>query len=418
MQREAVMPTLDRERFLELVRDALAHLYDFAYLRTHPLLDVLAPDSGQSTMDRVLRLRQHLQQSIERLAPTTQIPETAKEWRPYLALRYHYVDCLELAQVEQRLGLGDRQLLRERNRGLDALAALLWEDQMSAAGAQGVERRPESAAPDSQLVSNELSALGVEYSQTSICDVLDKALQSAGGLLAQHGVVIDCAPIDARLVVLADATLLRQTLIACLSHAISLCSTGSINVRALLVGVDVSIAIGWVGGDEQSASLAAIEALVEAQKGHVLVETDAENVTLTITIPQARTVSVLLIEDNTSLLQLYGRYLALEQYRVLAAETGKDGLELARRERPDVIVLDIMMRGMDGLEVLQRLRSQPETQKTAVIISSVLPERELALSLGADAFLAKPVSRVGLMDAIQSCLDLPRSAEPQHPVKP
>ncbi len=408
------MPTLDREHFLELVRDALAHLYDFAYLRTHPLLDVLAPDNGQSTMDRVLRLRQHLQQSIERLAPTTHIPETAREWRPYLALRYHYVDCLELTQVEQRLGLGDRQLLRERNRGLDALATLLWEDQASAP----LSPRPSPVAPGNELVSNELSALGVEYSQTSICDVLDKALQSVGGLLAQHGVSIDCAPLDDHLVVLADATLLRQTLIACLSHAIGLCSTGSINVCARLVDVDVSISIGWTGGDEQTASLTAIEALVEAQKGHVAVETAAENVTLTITIPQARPVSVLLIEDNTSLLQLYSRYLALEQYGVLSAETGKDGLDLAAREKPDVIVLDIMMPGMDGLEVLQRLRSQPETQKTAVIISSVLPEKELALSLGADAFLPKPVSRVALLDTIQSCLHLPRSAEPQHPATP
>jgi DNA-binding response OmpR family regulator len=139
---------------------------------------------------------------------------------------------------------------------------------------------------------------------------------------------------------------------------------------------------------------------------------------LTITIPQARTATVLLIEDNTSLLQLYSRYLTLEQYRVLSAETGKDGLDLARREQPDVIVLDIMMRGMDGLEVLQRLRAQPETQRTPVILSSVLPEKELAMSLGADAFLSKPVSRVDLVDTIQACLRLPRSAEPQHPAMP
>ena len=174
-------------------------------------------------------------------------------------------------------------------------------------------------------------------------------------------------------------------------------------MRALLVGADVSISIGWAGGDEQTASLTAIEALVEAQKGRVTVETVADIVTLTITIPQARTVTVLLIEDNTSLLQLYGRYLALEQYRVLSAETGKDGLELARREKPDVIVLDIMMRGMDGLEVLQRLRSQSETQKTAVIISSVLPEEKLALSLAqTPSYLSRQPRRPDGFDSVLS----------------
>ena len=177
-------------------------------------------------MDRVLRLRQHLQQSIERLAPSTQIPETAKEWRPYLALRYHLRRLPGIGASRAAAGAGRPPVVaRAQSAAWTHWATLLWEDQLSNAGApqtaQTEDARYEPGAPGNALVSNELSALGVEYSQTSICDVLDKALQSAGGLLAQHGVVIDCAPVDDHLVVLADATLLRQTLITCLSHAIS-----------------------------------------------------------------------------------------------------------------------------------------------------------------------------------------------------
>jgi CheY-like chemotaxis protein len=110
------------------------------------------------------------------------------------------------------------------------------------------------------------------------------------------------------------------------------------------------------------------------------------------------------IEDNASLRQLYTRYLPSDRFRVLQAESGKDGLETAHREQPDVVVLDVMMRGMDGWEVLQRLKAQPSTRAIPVIICSVLPEEALAHSLGAAVFLAKPVSRVHLLDAIQACL--------------
>ena len=144
-------------------------------------------------MERVLRLRQHLQQSIERLAPYQQIPETAKEWRPYLALRYHYVDCLELAQVEQRLGLGDRQLLRERNRGLDALADIAvgrsscCRNRVAHRGAGAAASSVRSRRATNWSVMSFLPWAS-STAQTSICDVLDKARQSVSGLLAQHGV--------------------------------------------------------------------------------------------------------------------------------------------------------------------------------------------------------------------------------------
>ena len=415
------MPTWDREQFQELIKDALAHLYDFAYLRTLPLLDALVPDGGESSMDRVLRLRQRLQLAIERLAPVEQIPETAKEWRPYLALRYHYVDCLDLQQVEKRLGLGDRQLLRERNRGLEALAALLYEETLTASE-QDPQRAPlagEDSLAAVSTVTSEISAMGVEYTQTSICDTVDRARQAVAGLSAQHAVEIDCSPIDDQLVVLADAALLRQTLIAALSHAIAACTAGPISVEAGLLNRCVSITVTWREAPvEQTASLAALAALVSAQKGSVQVDRLGETTVLTLSIPQGRIASILVIEDNPSLLQLYGRYLATEQYRVLRTETGAEGLAMARSELPDVIVLDVMMRGMDGWEVLQRLRAQSETQSIPVIICSVLPERDLALSLGADAFLTKPVARFDLLDTIQACLRRPRSAAPRHPAGP
>jgi CheY-like chemotaxis protein len=394
------MSIANHDQRLELVKDALAHLYDFAYLRTHPLLDMLAP-GGPGAMERVLRMRQRLQQGIERLAPEAQIPASAKEWRPYLALRYHYVDCLDLSDVEKRLGLGDRQLLRERNRGLDALVSLLWEDQSpQAPPVDSAQQEDESA------VGSEITALGLEYTETSLCELLQSARQAVAGLSARQHVEVECPAPTQDAPVMVDPTLLRQALIAALSHAILTCSAGAVNVQAEQHGRDVQIDVRWQTSESDlwSSPLLTLQALAQAQKGACRTGWAGGVMNVTLTIPQEQAPAVLVIEDNASLRQLYTRYLPSDRFRVLQAESGKDGLETAHREQPDVVVLDVMMRGMDGWEVLQRLKAQPSTRAIPVIICSVLPEEALAHSLGAAVFLAKPVSRVHLLDAIQACL--------------
>jgi CheY-like chemotaxis protein len=181
----------------------------------------------------------------------------------------------------------------------------------------------------------------------------------------------------------------------------------------------LSIDFAWQEAPEhQAGPLATIEALVSAQKGQVQISRQGDMTTMTLVIPQGRRSTILVIEDNASLLQLYGRYLTADHYRILRAETGEEGLVLARTESPDVVLLDVMMRGMDGWEVLQRLRAHAETHAVPVIICSVLPERDLALSLGADAFLTKPIARFDLLDAIQRCLREPRNVGPRHPEAP
>ncbi len=415
---------MERQQFPEWVKDALAHLYDFAYLRQHPLLNLLVPRTDERALDRVLRLRQQLQQAIESLAPTADLPPTAKGWRPYLALRYYYVDNLELREVEKRLGLGDRQVLRERNRGLQAVASLLWEQRIlpppnaksegSGVGADDAQLAPELP------VSRELEELGVEYVQIRVPELLENACQSVSGLATQHSVSIDCQPTDPSLTVLADMTLLRQTIIAAVSLAISAGPAGPIQVRTDLADGNLRLSVLWSPSerDEAPPKLATIRALAAAQKGQCSLESIGGLTTLQLSIPQPRDLCILLIEDNASALQLYRRYLGQHNYRLLCTQEGPEGLELARQEHPDLIVLDVMMRGMDGWMVLQELKAQPATQDIPVIVCSVLPESTLALSLGAEAFLPKPISRFALLDAIRSCLDRSRNGEPPPPETP
>lgn len=114
--------------------------------------------------------------------------------------------------------------------------------------------------------------------------------------------------------------------------------------------------------------------------------------------------SVLVIDDDPSARELSARVLRKQGYAVYLAANGSIGIELAQQHQPDVIVLDVIMPGMDGWQVLKALRDDPSTAAIPVVMQSMLSERELGLSLGAGDFLTKPVDRDKLTHAIRSLL--------------
>ena len=110
---------------------------------------------------------------------------------------------------------------------------------------------------------------------------------------------------------------------------------------------------------------------------------------------------VLVIDDDPNVYDMMERILSREGLDVYGAATGKEGLALARRLKPVVIALDIMMPGMDGWSVLQAIRADPELAGTRVVIVSMLDEKPLGMALGADDYLTKPLRREQLLASIQ-----------------
>lgn len=103
-------------------------------------------------------------------------------------------------------------------------------------------------------------------------------------------------------------------------------------------------------------------------------------------------IKVLLIEDDSAAAEMYRLRLVADGYTVVVAEDGEQGLEMAGAELPDFIYLDIRLPKIDGFEVLERLRADPETADIPVIILSNFGEpefRERGLKLGALEFLVK-----------------------------
>jgi CheY-like chemotaxis protein len=112
--------------------------------------------------------------------------------------------------------------------------------------------------------------------------------------------------------------------------------------------------------------------------------------------------TVLVVDDNEDILELFRGYLIPHRYRVVTAQTAQDTLDLARSLKPYAITLDLMMPDEDGWDLLQILLNQLDTQHIPIVVCSVLKQKELALSLGASAFLEKPISEEALISALEA----------------
>jgi CheY-like chemotaxis protein len=131
---------------------------------------------------------------------------------------------------------------------------------------------------------------------------------------------------------------------------------------------------------------------------------------------QSETATLLVVEDIPDILSLLKATLEFKGYRVITARDGQEALELIERERPAVIVTDILMPHMDGFNLVHRLRLNSQTRDIPVIFLSatyVAPEdKTFALSLGATRFIEKPVNFEEFLPAISDLLTYHGSSSP------
>jgi len=120
---------------------------------------------------------------------------------------------------------------------------------------------------------------------------------------------------------------------------------------------------------------------------------------------------ILIVDDSATVLMLHRIILQEEGFEVLTAKNGSEAVEVGVRERPDAILLDLIMPGLDGLGALAQLRSRPETATTPIVVVTTRSEERFAtdaLAAGCNGYLLKPFNRGDLTTTLESLLE-PRS---------
>jgi CheY-like chemotaxis protein len=250
-----------------------------------------------------------------------------------------------------------------------------------------------------ELISLQKNAPG------SVADVAE-AIQAVAKLIepltGNHQVALKVEPVPPNLTAAIHPSVLHQLLITAVEKLVQQMVSGQITLKAERVGDRISLTIsGDPIGVAQPPDSAFIREILSLQGGTVERQLQGHQVSFQVELPAARKVTVLVVDDNADLIHFYRRYLTGTRYQIVHIAEGQNLLERVGQIAPDIIVLDVMLPDMDGWELLTQLREDPLTQTTPIVVCSVVRREELALALGAAAYLSKPVRRQQFIQALE-----------------
>lgn len=409
-QHEAGVNELTYDQFVMYLRSALHYLYDPVHLRGSPLVALLGL---AREFDTAAALQQRLTTAIRTLKPAEAEPPQSRAWRVYDTLTFHYVRQLSREAVAMQLGISERQLRRGQRVALEVLAQHLWP-QIDHTARQPVEAPVAAVTPPAavdQALSEELVWLKKTVTEPSI--PLRAALHTVQTLaqpLAQQWQVpllVEVSPTVAELPVAPLA--LRSILLTVLNVALPQAGQGPVVIAVDRAGRTIEVTVTCRTGrmapcplsEKDQASLQTAQTLAAFYDAHLLFPAQAvTGFAATLTLPTPEQIPVLVIDDNADWLALQQRYAAGSRYQVIGTREPENARSLAEKVQPAVILLDVMMHNVDGWQVLSELRQDPVTAQIPIVICTILPVAELALSLGASAFLQKPVTQPQFLQAL------------------
>ncbi|MCL5999738.1 MAG: response regulator [Chloroflexi bacterium] len=423
---------LAREQFVHQVQRALSSLYDPAVLSNSLLVKVFSIDEQR---DPVTALRRILTGAIESLKPNEPVPPGSRGWRVYQVLRRRYTEQLTQHEVALDLGLSIRQLQREEKMAREVLADRLWATYNLDAKASLLVP---AGQPDGTMTANDSPAPSAAQELESLSGSTQAQVVEIGAVV--HEVLDTLRPLlsashtsawyeeDASVLpVFVKVPMLRQALLNIATVAVQHASEGSLFLHAyhdaahLCVDLQALCPGGAATADpiEWSETLEMARQMLHFCHGSLQVmslggaeraDTRSNGVptfAARVELQAAEVFSVLVVDDNADTRQLLQRYLHGTPYQFIGAQDAQQALALAQQITPKAIILDVMMPRQDGWTLLGQLREHPRLRGVPIIVSTILPQKELAFALGAAEFIRKPIKRPELLAALARHLGSP-----------
>lgn len=397
--------TIPPQEFVEQVKQALEHLYDFTFLQRLPLAAAFAPARPQANQTLGHHLRRELITAIEAISPGPRSSSQAADARLYSLLQLRYIEGITVQDAANRLGLSARQAHRSLRRGEESVAAILWSRRREDAGGWQADEPDESASSARELssVAAEISRLETHLQPLDVRSLLHDALRAVAPLAEQHGLTFAVTMPDEAVVVSVDTAVTQQIFVSLFSRILGIAKKESPTLRLNPRQEQVTLTLSYVPVRTGEAIIVddVIGQLTNRLGWTIRQEVGVNGRRAIVINLTGHDAVILVVDDNEGLVELLDRYLTGHDCRVVTSTSGPEGLKLAQALIPDAIILDVMMPGASGWEILQTLRSQPQTATIPIIVCSVFNDPELAYSLGATRFLSKPIRRDTILLALR-----------------
>jgi len=298
------------------------------------------------------------------------------------------------------LFIGDRQFRRDHSRALQALSGRIWERYLLPQTGQKEEEQP---SDENEFV--------LHFEQLD----LSGTLKSLEGILSQRlrseQIHLDLSIPAHPIPISADRVLLRQMVLSLINYGLQLCTAESLQIRVEAAPATAGILIEFETDEQWEAIRDESSELLRYIRGwgkrmqarieeHYPPRGQKGTVSLRLVFAPIKHRTILVVDDQAAALKMFERYLSRTGLQVVGNTNPEQTLQLAAQLQPDLIILDVMMPRLDGWEVLQSLQSNPATKNIPVLVCSAWDEPDLAYSLGAAAFLKKPLLQRNLLDVL------------------
>lgn len=382
--------TLSDQQFISALRSALHYLYEPDQLRRSPLIAFF---DLASRVDAALALQQILLNAIQGLKPGDDDPPQSHAWRLYDLLYFRYVRGYERIEVANQLGISDRQLVREQKNAIHALFLRLWqarapeteETQESVWGKMVPDEKPSHWKPVLVSVLELLRPLArAQETQVRLEALEDAPDQFVPPVTLRHSLL----------------TVLGEMIP--LAHGKELVLTPGVEDQALVISARIAGPVTDAVALEPGIEAARL--LIERVGGSLRLVSSRSPVEVRLVLPLLPQIQVLMIDDNADIIHLFQRYVQGTRFSVVGLQDPTAVAEWIEKIDPRIILLDVMMPGLDGWDLLTQLRLKHQLNRSAVLVCSILPQERLAISLGADGFLQKPVLPQNFLSALDEQL--------------
>lgn len=406
------MMNLSKDQFTSYLRSALHNLYYPDQLRLSPLTVIFGIDQRINASSL---LQQILIDAIEKLKPGHGEPPQSRSWHTYEILVYRYIRQFDREVVAYQLGISGRQFRREQRTALEALADSLTRDYSLETKISMMQENKiieETDAPEAlkEPVPNELSWLKdtPDRGPTTLKDVMKAVLNLSRPLAERFAVQINYSQEENIPDLDIPALALRHIFLTLLNVAIPHASGKNLNIFVTLNEKKVLVEIVPQGPlertnkmlEDSQKSLLIVQQLMDLFNGTFIIINDSGNDSIRLTFPSIEKIPALFIDDNPDTILLFQRYTANTRYIITGVRDPDKAVRMAEMNAPKIIFLDLMMPGVDGWEILNQIRENPLTSAIPVVVVSIMPQESLALAMGANAFLQKPISQNDVLNLL------------------